>query len=46
VTNLHNQDEIGSIYLSPRAWPGSRANRAGDRPIVLVKAVLNALADP
>jgi len=38
VTNLHNQDEIGSIYLSPRAWLGSRANRAGDRPIVLVKA--------
>jgi hypothetical protein len=46
VTNLYNQDEICSKYLSPRAWPGSRANRAGDRPIVLVNAVLNALADP
>jgi hypothetical protein len=34
------------MYLSLRAPIVSRANRAGDRPIVLVKAVLNALADP
>src|ERR1700689_5301817 len=42
----HNQEEFSSIYLSLRASPGSRANRAGDLPTVLVKAVLNALGDP
>jgi len=40
------KNEIGSIYFSLRIPPESRANRAGDRPTVLVKAVLNALADP
>jgi hypothetical protein len=34
------------VYLSLRTPPESRANRTGDRPTVLVKAVLNALADP
>jgi hypothetical protein len=34
------------MYLSMRPPPESRANRTGDRPAVLVKAVLNALADP
>jgi hypothetical protein len=45
VTNLPQSGWL-YIFLSLRTPPESRANRTGDRPTVLVKAVLNALADP
>jgi hypothetical protein len=46
LTHVQSETAAPALYISHRGPAESRANRTGDRPIVLVKAVLNALADP